>query len=256
MNETPTSNRSWLREYAYIKWIGFIVLAIVCIGIGFYVWNFGTKSKLSDDTQTWGAFADYLSLFVNIINSVAVIALTLVLHQASIKREGEIQVLQDRQDLENKNHQIQRENENREYQNIRERENRAFQASLVQPIIIFKVVSEIREVEGYEIIEASKALRFYWKAMNAGRGPAINIRIKADSGKVVKCYTMKPDEEINLPWVRPAYIISASYKDVLGQSYTSTCIGDETTVEVGDKMENIPDADVIRYEDALLNGAY
>jgi uncharacterized membrane protein len=260
MTNRPAQNQSlfkWFRDFPILKWLTGIVLIIFGVGIGWYLiyFNLVIDSHISRSTQDWGAFADYIALFFNIINAIAVIALTVVLYQEGNRREDESRKQQEKQEEADKLQRERREKENRDFQTLRDRENReheaAYQTALETPIIVFQVHAE-------PIIQYGHAVNyhFYWIIKNAGKGPALNVLVKAEGcdgweNKAVKCYTILSRDTLRIPWIPSAYRIQARYNDIFNNVYTATTVDDDTFVTKDDLIGAIEPRNIVRFEDAL-----
>lgn len=92
-----------------------------------------------------------------------------------------------------------------------------------------------------------------YKVTNIGRGPALNLRVKVIKNKIESsfgyiCYSLKVNEDLELPNSNDTVKLFAEYMDVMGNKFLSHMNNDTMicVIQYGEKKQELSNADVIK----------
>jgi hypothetical protein len=147
--------KDWWKKNGQYLILVILIGLIIIIAVGSYIANFGNREQfqISDKTEIWGAFADYLNFFAGLINTVLLTFITFEIRRLDLKREADkIQRELDRE--------TERKNEERESEIQRNKieEKRLDQTLEVQKAI---TLSQIQHEEFKYLVKKVNEIRIF-----------------------------------------------------------------------------------------------
>ena len=87
-----------------------------------------------------------------------------------------------------------------------------------------------------------------WILENVGGGPALNLvvydRRSSEWEQAVRCNAMATGAAKDIPWVKDAKELAATYEDALGTHYVSLCQDHQTKIDVGTRSFKCIDSEL------------